>query len=222
MSRQALRSESLDRLGAARDLMCIMRFGMTMSCETRAPSSRPADMFSGKKDTAAATTPPAAAPASVNRATRASAPSIISADLVVNGTLVSTGDIQVDGRVEGDVRSTGLVVGDKAFVHGELCAEEVTVRGRVQGSIRARKVLLCATSHVEGNILHEAFAVETGAFFEGNCRHSENPLADDASTKKAPSVSAMAATTQASQPASPTASVAPRPVGSDLNRPHAS
>jgi cytoskeletal protein CcmA (bactofilin family) len=138
----------------------------------------------------------------------------------VNGTLISTGDIQVDGRVEGDVRSTGLVVGDKAFVHGELCAEEVTVRGRVQGSIRARKVLLCATSHVEGNILHEAFAVETGAFFEGNCRHAENPLADDAGTKK-PGVTAMAASTGASQPAQP-ANVVPRPAGSDANRPRAS
>jgi hypothetical protein len=32
---------------------------------------------------------------------------------------------------------------------------------------------------VEGNILHEAFAVEAGAFFEGNCRHSDNPLAEE-------------------------------------------
>lgn len=109
----------------------------------------------------------------------ASAPSIISADLVVNGTLTSQGDIQIDGRVEGDVRSMGLVIGDKAVINGEIYAEEVTVRGRVQGSIRARKVLLCSTCHVEGNILHEAFAVETGAFFEGNCRHADNPLADD-------------------------------------------
>jgi len=46
-------------------------------------------------------------------------------------------------------------------------------------------VLLCATSHVEGNILHEAFAVETGAFFEGNCRHADNPLSDDNAPKKA-------------------------------------
>jgi cytoskeletal protein CcmA (bactofilin family) len=31
---------------------------------------------------------------------------------------------------------------------------------------------------VEGNILHEALAVEIGAYFEGNCRHSDNPLAN--------------------------------------------
>jgi cytoskeletal protein CcmA (bactofilin family) len=54
----------------------------------------------------------------------------------------------------------------------------VTVRGKVMGRIRARKVMLAATSHVEGDILHEAFAVESGAFFEGNCRHSDNPLGD--------------------------------------------
>jgi cytoskeletal protein CcmA (bactofilin family) len=106
-------------------------------------------------------------------------PSVISADLVVTGTLTSTGDMQVDGRVEGDVHSANLVIGEKAVIQGEVLADEVTVRGRVEGSIRARKVLLCATCHVEGNILHEAFAVEAGAFFEGNCRHSDNPLAQE-------------------------------------------
>ncbi|HEY4112636.1 MAG TPA: polymer-forming cytoskeletal protein, partial [Rhizomicrobium sp.] len=125
--------------------------------------------------------PPAAAPMAQPKRTvaRTSAPSIISSDLVVNGTLSSTGDVQVDGRVEGDVHSTGLVIGEKAFIQGEVMAEDVTVRGRIHGSIRARKVLLCSTCHVEGNILHEAFAVEAGAFFEGNCRHSDNPLATE-------------------------------------------
>jgi cytoskeletal protein CcmA (bactofilin family) len=97
---------------------------------------------------------------------------------VINGTISSTGDIQVDGRVEGDVRSVGLVIGDKAEINGEVLAEDVTVRGKVFGRIRARKVLLAATCHVQGDILHEAFAVESGAFFEGNCRHSDNPLDD--------------------------------------------
>ncbi|MGH6871212.1 MAG: bactofilin family protein [Rhizomicrobium sp.] len=137
-------------------------------------------MFSSKsKDVEVPAIPSSAAP-QAKRAARSSAPSIISADLVVQGTLTSTGDIQIDGRVEGDVRSSGLVIGDKAFIQGEVFAEDVTVRGRIQGGIRARKVLLCTTCHVEGNILHEAFAVEAGAFFEGNCRHSDNPLSEEA------------------------------------------
>lgn len=142
-------------------------------------------MFSSKsKNTEAAA--PAATPAAMSssqakqRGLRTtSAPSLISADLVVNGTLTSTGDIQIDGRVEGDVHSAGLVIGDKAFIHGEVVAEDVTIRGRIQGSVRARKVHLASTCHVEGNILHEAFAVEAGAFFEGNCRHSDNPMSEE-------------------------------------------
>ncbi len=109
-----------------------------------------------------------------------SAPSIISADLVVTGMLTSTGDIHINGRVEGDVHSAGLVIGDKAFIHGDVSAEDVTIRGRVQGNVRARKVLLASTCHVEGTILYEALAAETGAFFEGNCRHVDNPLAQEA------------------------------------------
>jgi cytoskeletal protein CcmA (bactofilin family) len=140
-------------------------------------------------------------PQANKRAQRSSAPSIISADLVVNGTLTSTGDIQIDGRVDGDVHSSGLVIGDKAHIQGEILADDVTIRGHVHGSIRARKVLLCSTSHVEGNILHEAFSVEHGAFFEGNCRHSDNPLSEIVKT----------ADTSAPRPAAPAAPAAPAP-----------
>jgi len=140
-------------------------------------------MFSSKPKDESVLTPLAPAPATPalqprNKPARSSAPSILSADTAITGTLVSAGDMQIDGKVEGDVRSVSLVIGDKAEIHGEIVADEVTVRGRVVGRIRARKVLLCATSHVEGDILHEAFAVESGAFFEGNCRHSDNPLGD--------------------------------------------
>ncbi len=158
-------------------------------------------MFSNKpKDTAtpAPATNLATAPAARRANGRpASAPSIISADLVVQGNLLSAGDIHIDGRVEGDVRSQGLVIGDKAEVHGEVWAEDLTIRGKLMGSIRARKVVLTATSHVEGDVLHEAFAVEAGAFFEGSCRHSSNPLGDEA-----PKL-AVAAKTDAPQTASP-------------------
>lgn len=120
----------------------------------------------------------AAAPAKRPATTRSGAASVISAELIVRGTLISAGDVQVDGKVDGDIRAAGLTIGEQAVITGDVYAEEATVRGRVEGSIRARKVTLCATCHVEGNILHEALSVESGAFFEGNCRHSSNPLAD--------------------------------------------
>lgn len=104
------------------------------------------------------------------------APSIISQDLTVHGGMTAGGDIQVDGTVDGDISSISLTVGDNATVHGEILCDEVVIRGRVIGTVRAIKVHLASTAHVEGDILHNALAVEAGAFFEGNCRHSDDPL----------------------------------------------
>jgi len=150
-------------------------------------------MFSNKKEETpmASPIPHPAAPVSSagiqpKQPVRNGAPSIISAELSVTGTLTSSGDIQVDGNVDGDLHCKNLVVGESASVKGEIVAEEVVVRGRVEGSIRARKVQLCATCKVDGNILHETFAVESGALFEGNCRHSDNPLSDEAAPRMAP------------------------------------
>jgi cytoskeletal protein CcmA (bactofilin family) len=139
----------------------------------------------------------AAAPAKRTGRTGA-VPSIVSGDLCVTGSLNTTGDMQIDGIVEGDVRSVGLVIGEKAEVHGEIWAEDLTVRGKVVGRIHARKVLLSATCHVEGDILHESFAVENGAFFEGSCRHSDNPLGDEVRKPQQTVVTASSPAAQAS------------------------
>jgi len=168
-------------------------------------------MFSSKSKESAQAAPPPPQPSLAQQQKRsikpgASTPSIISADLVVNGSLTSVGDMQIDGRVEGDVRGAGLVIGDKAQIHGDVYAEDITVRGRIEGAIRARKVLLCTGCHVEGNILHEAFAVETGAFFEGNCRHSDDPLAEPPQRRQAPEYANRPAPNGSGQPNMQTAS----------------
>lgn len=135
-------------------------------------------MFSKTKESETTPPPPAQPVPPPKRARASETPSVISAELIVKGTLISAGDVQVEGKIDGDIRAAGLVIGEKAIIMGDIYAEEAVVRGRVEGSIRARRVQLCATCHVEGNVLHESLAVENGAFFEGNCRHTDNPLAD--------------------------------------------
>jgi cytoskeletal protein CcmA (bactofilin family) len=172
-------------------------------------------MFSNKvKDTVSALPPLSAVPAAPppKRMVRTDcAPSIISGDVTVKGTLESCGDMQIDGRVEGDIRSAGLVIGEKAEIRGEIYAEDLTVRGQVIGRIRARKVQLCATCRVEGDILHEAFAVEAGAFFEGNIRHSDNPLGEEMSERTRKPAPQPVAKPQPVAVAQPVASADPPP-----------
>ncbi len=97
-------------------------------------------------------------------------PSLISADMRLIGDLVSQGEVQIDGAVEGDIRAKSLLVGETADIKGEILADQVRVHGRVDGQIKARIVHLAATAHVAGDVLHESLSIETGAFIEGNCK----------------------------------------------------
>lgn len=137
------------------------------------------------------------------RKTPRAAPSIVSADMTIVGAITAGGDIQVDGKVEGDIITDALTVGEKAMIKGEVLAEEVIVRGVVQGSIKAEKVQLCAGARVHGDILHAALAVETGALFEGNCRHSEDPLGRKSDKPQTDSVARMETGPAAAQSEAP-------------------
>lgn len=107
----------------------------------------------------------------VGAASDPSIPSIISANLHISGDLVSNGDLQIDGVVEGNVRSLTLTVGETARITGDVDAESVHVRGSVTGQINARAVTLMKTAHVIGDVMHETLAIDAGAYLEGSCRH---------------------------------------------------
>ena len=103
--------------------------------------------------------------------------SIVGPDLIIVGDLVSNGQVQVDGEIQGDIHGTHVVIGDGARIVGGVVSEEVVVRGTITGSIRGRKVMLQAESKVEGDIYHSSLAIEEGAYFEGRSRRVDDPLA---------------------------------------------
>lgn len=103
-------------------------------------------------------------------------PSILSSDLTVTGNLVTSGDIQIEGMVEGDIRAHLLTVGEGATVKGECVADDVVVNGRVVGCVRGIKVRLTASARVEGDIIHKTIAIESGAHFEGSVKREDDPL----------------------------------------------
>ena len=85
-------------------------------------------------------------------------PSLLGADMTLTGDLVSEGEIQIDGTVDGDVRCDRLVIGEAGCVRGQILAETALVRGRVDGQIEARAVTLARTARVQGDIVHERYA----------------------------------------------------------------
>jgi cytoskeletal protein CcmA (bactofilin family) len=97
-------------------------------------------------------------------------PSIISTDMKVVGDIISDGEVQVDGAVEGDIKSKVLLVGEPANIKGEIIVDNIEVFGTINGQIKAESVTLAKTAHVVGDILHENLAIEKGAFLEGHCK----------------------------------------------------
>ena len=108
-------------------------------------------------------------------APKSSVPSIISADLRINGDLICSGDVQVDGWVEGDIQSRNIVVGEGATVHGALQAETVRICGTVKGEIKADSVVLEKTAKVTGDVLHKSLTIAEGAQLEGMCKRLPTP-----------------------------------------------
>lgn len=105
-------------------------------------------------------------------------PSIITRDVMIDGSIVSRGTLHVEGTVHGDVRSQTCVIDSDGVVEGEVVAENVYVRGRIIGPIRGLHVHLYAGAHVEGDIINETVSIENGAYVYGSVRRSDDPLAE--------------------------------------------
>ena len=101
-------------------------------------------------------------------------PSIVSDDLTIKGNLVSKGEIQVDGKVDGNINCKALIVGRNGFVSGQILAQTVRIHGSIKGLVKANSVFLASTANMTGDIDHESLAIEPGAFVDGHCKRMES------------------------------------------------
>ncbi len=101
---------------------------------------------------------------------RASVPTIVSADMVVEGNFQSTGELHVEGVVIGDISVAKLVIAQGGSVDGDVTAQDMRICGTLRGSARAKVATLAATAVMTGDVVHELLTIETGAQLEGHCR----------------------------------------------------
>ena len=106
-------------------------------------------------------------------------PSIIASDMNILGNLVSDGTIDIDGRVEGNVKAEQIIIRGNGKIKGDLQGDNVHVYGEVKGLIKAKLVHLYATCRVEGIIMHESLSIEDGAFVDGKFKRSDKIFSQD-------------------------------------------
>jgi cytoskeletal protein CcmA (bactofilin family) len=97
---------------------------------------------------------------------------VIAKGLKIVGTVTAEGLVEVNGRVDGELHCTSLVISRGAHVAGTIAAGRVVVDGNVEGPIQGGDVILKSKAHVVGDIHHQSLSIESGAFFDGRSVHA--------------------------------------------------
>lgn len=97
-------------------------------------------------------------------------PAIISAHTELKGSLTTTDELHVHGKIEGDVSAAAITVCVGAAIKGDLNADTIVIDGKVEGRIEGQHVLLRAGADVIGEIVHGSLGIDTAAVFEGSIK----------------------------------------------------
>jgi cytoskeletal protein CcmA (bactofilin family) len=103
--------------------------------------------------------------------------SLIGATTRIEGNVVFSGGLRVDGMVRGNVASVAeqpgtLVVSADARIDGEVQAAHIVVSGSINGPVHATETLeLQAGSRVKGDVYYKSIEIHQGAVVEGRLVH---------------------------------------------------
>lgn len=102
----------------------------------------------------------------------------IGKSILIRGDVVSSGDLVIDGQVEGtiDLGDHSLTIGPGASVTADLLAKTVTISGKVKGNVTGMtRVELKATGSIEGDVTAPKFVMDEGASISGKVDTGSRP-----------------------------------------------
>lgn len=127
------------------------------------------------------------------------ATTLISRDTRVVGDIIFSGNLDIEGTVEGNVIADNeegafLRIVENGCIKGDIRAPAVVVNGTVEGQVYATQSLeLAAKARVNGNVLYTLVEMAVGAEVNGSLKHidtHEAALAPaDVAEEPAPSLS---------------------------------
>ena len=112
------------------------------------------------------------------------ATTLVSRDTEIVGDIHFNGNLDIEGRVRGNIIATAgkdavVRVVDKGLVEGEIHAPSVIVNGTVTGDVHSSKHLeLASKARVQGNVHYALVEMAIGAEVNGSLTHT----ASDAKT----------------------------------------
>ena len=104
--------------------------------------------------------------------------SLISETVSIDGTVNSSGAIDVAGLIKGPVYSKELIVRDTGSITGSIEADVVEIHGHLDGKVSAQDIVIGATGTVKGDIeFGNNLRTENGADIDGYIKKTNNQKA---------------------------------------------
>ena len=84
------------------------------------------------------------------------------------GDVDTKGTLRVDGNLEGKIHADWVILGEKAFVKGDITAKGIVVGGRVEGNLHAKEIVeIKPKGKVSGDVSTTKFTIFEGGLFDG-------------------------------------------------------
>ena len=93
--------------------------------------------------------------------------SVLPAGTTLNGDLIGSGDITIEGTVNGNIKCRFLTLSGQPTISGSAEAEVVNLCGSFTGELHASKVIINKNARMRGDIYQQVLEVQSGADFEG-------------------------------------------------------
>ncbi len=103
----------------------------------------------------------------------------LSADVEIEGSITFQTDLTIDGKVKGDITSTGvLTLGENAEISGNIRTKSATIHGRVQGNVTVdERCELKGRAQLIGDLKTARLSIEEGATFVGKSEVTPHKIA---------------------------------------------
>ncbi|MGB5370024.1 MAG: polymer-forming cytoskeletal protein [Flavobacteriaceae bacterium] len=98
-------------------------------------------------------------------------PNRIEKNTKIKGDIVSEADFRIDGKLDGNVKTSGkVVIGKDGYIHGKVECVNADIEGSFNGELLVSDLLsLKASAVIEGTVSVSKLAVEPGATFNASC-----------------------------------------------------
>jgi cytoskeletal protein CcmA (bactofilin family) len=98
-------------------------------------------------------------------------PNRIEKNTKIKGDIISEADFRIDGKLDGNVKTSGkVVIGKDGYIHGKVECVNADIEGSFNGELMVSDLLsLKSSAVIEGTVSVSKLAIEPGATFNASC-----------------------------------------------------